>query len=109
MQTLIQVVCTKGVSLRDAIANDPQLGRFGLHVAKKQQPGRAHGWAKIHSLKRDRRGAINLEWDADTSILLCRVVNRGEGKPSHLVGDFIDYLLERRRSRVQSISIHPRR
>lgn len=43
MQTLVQVVCSKGTSLRDSIVNDPQLLQFGLAVHKKQQPGRPHG------------------------------------------------------------------
>jgi len=80
MQTLVQVVCSKGKSLRDAIVNDAKLSQFGLVTQKKQQPGRRHGWAKIHSSETDRHGALNIEWDADTNILLCRVVNRGAGR-----------------------------
>ena len=109
MQTVIQVVCTRGVSVRDAIVKDPQLERFGLVVSKQHQPGRSHGWAKLRSLRRDRRGAINLEWYAATRILLCRVVNRGSGKPGLIGGDFLEYLLERRRSRIDSIIILPDR
>lgn len=61
MQTLVQVVCSKGGSLRDSIVNDPRLPDFGLVVQKKQQPGRAHGWAKIRSREAGRRGALNIE------------------------------------------------
>jgi hypothetical protein len=49
MQTLVQVVCSKGKSLRDVIVNDPKLPEFGLVTQKKQQPSRQHGWAKIRS------------------------------------------------------------
>ena len=90
MQTLVQVVCSKGKSLRDVIVNDSKLQDFGLVTQKKQQPGRRHGWAKIRSTDSDRQGALNIEWDADTSILLCRVVNRGAGRPNRVLGDFVD-------------------
>ena len=81
MQTLVQVVCSKGKSLRDVITNDAKLYKFGLEIYKKQQPGRQHGWAKIKSNEPDRQGALNIEWDSDTNILLCRVINRGAGDP----------------------------
>ena len=108
MQTLVQVICTKGNSLRDSIVRDSKLSEFGLVIQKKQQPGRQHGWAKIHSSYEDRRGALNIEWDADTSILLCRVVNRGAGRPHLILGDFVDYLFHRFRRRIEAVNIIPR-
>ena len=108
MQTLVQVICSKGKSLRDSIVNDPKLSAFGLAVSKKQQPGRPHGWAKVHSTEAGRRGALNLEWDGDTSILLCRVINRGAGRPNLIVGDFVDYILQRFRRRIEAVTIIPR-
>jgi hypothetical protein len=72
-QTLVQVVCSRGKSLRDSIVNDPRLSKSGFSVQKKQKPGRPHGWAKVRSTHRDRQGALNIEWDADTSILVCRI------------------------------------
>lgn len=38
MQTLVQVVCSKGSSLRDAITNDRKLANFALVNHKKHQP-----------------------------------------------------------------------
>jgi hypothetical protein len=108
MQTLIQVVCTKGPSLREAITKHGKIGDFGLQVSVQKRQGRSRGWAKVHSTHPDRRGALNLEWDADTSILLCRVVNRGKGRPNLIVGDFVDYLLTRFRRRVEAINVIPR-
>jgi hypothetical protein len=108
MQTLVQVVCSKGKSLRDVIVNDPKLSEFGLITQKKQQPGRQHGWAKIRSTEPSRHGALNIEWDADTNILLCRVVNRGAGRPSQVLGDFVGYLFERCRRRIEAVNIIPR-
>lgn len=70
MQTLVQVICSRGRSLRDPIVNDRQLKDFGFLVRKKQQPGRPRGWAKPHSTAENRQGALNIEWDADARVLI---------------------------------------
>lgn len=57
-------------------------------------------WLKRHSEKTGR--------DANTSILLCRVVNRGAGRPNRVSGDFVDYLFQRCRGRIQAVNIIPR-
>lgn len=108
MQALVQVICSKGTSLRDSIVNDRRLEEFGLVIYKKQQPGRKHGWAKIHSIEPDRKGALNIEWHSETSLLLCRVVNRGKGRPHRILGDFIGYLFQYFRRRIEAVSIIPR-
>jgi hypothetical protein len=51
---------------------------------------------------------VNIEWDADTKVLICRVVTRGRGKPNLIIGDFIDYLLKRFSRRIEAINIIPR-
>ncbi|PYJ57630.1 MAG: hypothetical protein DME82_02010 [Verrucomicrobia bacterium] len=67
MQTVIQVIATGRESLRAKIMSDPQLeGKFGFIKIWAKQPGRPHGWAKIHSA-RDVSGAINLERAAERS------------------------------------------
>ena len=108
MQILIQVVSSKGRSLRDAIRTHPRLNEHNLRVTEHQKPGRPHGWCKVHSSSPDRHGAINLEWDANTSILLCRVVTRGKGRPNLIIGDFVDFLLRHFPKRIQAICIIPR-
>jgi hypothetical protein len=108
VQILVQVVCTKGSSLRRRIATDAKLADFNLEVSEQKRSGRPHGWAKVHSTVEDRHGAINIEWDADTCVLICRVVTRGKGKPNLIIGDFVDYLLRRFTSRIQAINIIPR-
>ena len=103
MQTLIQIVCTNGPSLRDAVVKDKKLHEFDLAVRRKQDPRRPHGWAKLGS---DRvRGAINIDWDGANKILNCRVVNRGSARPDGIAGVFVEYLLARRSSRIQYIQI----
>ncbi len=104
MQILVQALCTKGQSLREAIANDGRLERFGLEVIRKQQPGRAPGWMKLRSADTEK-GALNVEWDPESAVLSARIITRGSRKPSPIVGRFVNYLLDRHRGRIQTINI----
>jgi hypothetical protein len=103
MQILVQVLCTKGASLREAIANDRRIARYSLTVTSEKQPGRHPGWMKLHSAD-SARGALNVEWDTQSAVLSARVITKGSRKPSPIVGDFVNYLLARHGSRVQSIT-----
>lgn len=105
MQVLVQVVCSRGRSLRQLILRDRRLDEFGLVVTEHKRQGRSHGWAKCHSTFHDRHGALNIEWDSDTQVLLCRVITRGSGKPNLIIGDFVDYLMRRFPKRIQTINI----
>jgi hypothetical protein len=93
--------------VRDAIERDRRLTAYDFYVVVKQKKGRAPGWTKLRSHAEGRRGAINIVWDPATRILTCRVVNRGSGKPSLIIGDFVDYLLQRHRRRIKLITILP--
>ena len=105
MQTVIQVITTGSGSLRNKIMSDSQLDKkFGFIKVWAKQPGRPHGWAKIHSAH-DAHGAINLEWHARSGTLICRVVTKFGNKPNTIIGDFIDYLLARHQSRILAIHI----
>lgn len=108
MQIVIQVVCTRGTSLREKITSDKKLGKHLLQVTEEKRTDRSRGWAKLHSTERDRRGAINVQWLAATNILLARVVTKSGNKPNLIIGDFVDYLIARHKSRIQAISIIPR-
>jgi hypothetical protein len=108
MRVLVQVVCSKGRSLRQAIVRDQSLDSFGLVVTEHKRQGRPHGWAKIYSTFSGRHGAINIEWDSDTRVLLCRIVTRGAGKSNLIIGDFVDYLIRRFSKRIMAINILPR-
>jgi len=108
MQTLIQVFCTAGSSLREVIADDPQLGKHSFVVSAEQKPGRKPGWLKLRSAEPDRRGAINVEWEGATHLLNCRIITTGGSRPNLIAGDCAEYLLARHRRRVQSIMVVPR-
>lgn len=108
MQTLITVHCTRGGSLRDALENDARREtHHGLRVVWAHKPGRHPGWLKLHSTHPDRPGAINVEWDGDARLLLCRVITRGRSRPHFITGDLIDYLMARHRRRIRFIVITP--
>lgn len=107
MQTLIQVVCSKGESLRTIITNDPALAKYEIEVERAQKPGRAPGWASLHS--RAGQGALKVEWDSQANLLTCRVVNKQRGRPDALTASFVAYLLARHRRRIWSINVVPDR
>ena len=108
MQILVQAICSRGASVRDAIAKHPNLRDHCLKVTEQKRQDRSRGWTKVRSTEQNRHGAINIEWDADTNILLARVITRGKGRPNLIIGDFVDFLLRRFRSRIQAINILPR-
>jgi hypothetical protein len=107
VQILVQALCTKGRSLREAIASDARLTSHQLQVTRQMQPGRAPGWMKLHATD-TTRGALNIEWDTQSAVLSARVITRGSRQPSPIVGDFINYLLARHGSRVQSVTVASR-
>ena len=102
MQILIHALCTKGESLREAIANDSRLATHRLEMVREKQPGRAPGWMKVRSAG-ETPGVLNIEWHPQSSVLSARVITRGSGKPSEIVGDFVNYLLRRHGRRVRTI------
>ena len=107
MQTLVQVICTPGLSVRDAIANDTKLEAHHFEVVLERKAGRSPGWTKLRSRAEGRRGSINIQWNAATKVLSCRVVNKGAGKPNVKIGDVVDYMLQRHRRRVKLITVLP--
>ena len=109
MQTIVQVICKKGTSLRDAIANDKKLDLHCFEIIQEKKQGRSPGWLKLKSTFEGRQGALNMQWGSDTNILTCRVVNRGNGEPSSFVGDFVDYLMARHTRRINAIQVLPQK
>ncbi len=105
MQTVVQVACTKGKSLRDAIANDNHLEDYNFKILTEKKPGRKPGWTSVRSTDSNLRGAIKMQWSASTRFLICRVINKGAGRPNHIMGAFIAYLLERHKKRLKLVTI----
>lgn len=107
MQSIIQVTCYHGGSLREAIANDKRLEKYNLAISSQKTSGRNPGWAKIHSMNPQVHGAINLEWDPPTKTLMARIVTKGKSTPDSITGDFIAYLMRCQRRRIRSILLLP--
>jgi len=107
MQSIIQITCYRGGSLREAIASDTRLEKYNLTVMRQKTLGRSPGWAKLHSTDPEIRGAINLEWDPATKTLLARIVTKGKNTPDRITGDFIAYLIRRHRKKIRSILLLP--
>jgi len=101
MQILVLVMCTRGPSLRESIANDLRTTPQDLRVIREKQAGRAPGWMKLESSVLVR-GVMNVEWDPSSSVLIARVITRGNAV-SPIVGDFVNYVLGRHRRRVKTI------
>jgi hypothetical protein len=105
MQTILCVSCRGSGSVRDAIGDDDRrLAEFGLVVAEERRAGRAPGWSKLRSTRPDRDGAVNVRWQGNANLLVCRIVTRGKGDPSLLAGDLTAYLLRWHRRRIQVIT-----
>ncbi len=107
MQSIIQVTCYHGGSLREAIANDKRLEKFQLTISRQKISGRNPGWAKLHSTDPEVPGAINLEWNPATKTLMARVVTKGRNTPELITGEFITYLMRCQRRRIRSILLLP--
>jgi hypothetical protein len=93
--------------VRDAIANDSKLTAHNFEVLLERKAGRSPGWTKLRSRAEGRRGTINIQWNAATKVLSCRVVNKGPGKPNLIIGDLVDYLLQRHRRRIRLVTVLP--
>lgn len=93
--------------MRDAIANDSKLTAHNFEVLLERKAGRSPGWTKLRSRAEGRRGTINIQWNAATKVLSCRVVNKGPGKPNLIIGDLVDYLLQRHRRRIRLVTVLP--
>jgi len=107
MQSVIQVTCYRGGSLREAIANDKRLEKYHLAVLRQKMSGRNPGWAKLHSTDPEVPGAMNLEWDPATKTLMARIVTKGKNTPDQITGDFIAYLMRCQRRKIRSILLLP--
>ena len=107
MQVVVTVVCNKtSGSLRQAIVDDKnRLEKYGFRVVEQRRQTRPSGWSKLRSNNPEIRGVLNLEWDYDTGILVCRAITRGANIPSRIVGDFVHYLMDCFRRRVFAITI----
>ena len=96
-KVLSKFASTKGLKLKLSVA-----------VSDQKRQNRSPGWSKIHSTNGDK-GAINIDWDAASRMLSCRVVTRKGGQPNAIIGNFIAYLLASKFHRkIQAVQVIPR-
>lgn len=104
MQTIVLVFSKKNTSLRDAVIKDEKgLDVYDLHVESKRTKGRPKGWAKVKGREMD--GAINIEWDAATKLMICRIITKKGGRPGLILGTFVAYLMTNHSKSVRQISV----
>ena len=107
MQIQMQAFGRKAVSLRRIIGDDLyDHPHEVLYVQEFKNPQRAQGWAKIKG--KGLAGAINLEWDGKSHMLVARAIAEKGNTPYELLGIFLAYLMERHGRRVASINIQLR-
>ena len=104
MQTVIQVVCKGGKSLRDVIASDKKVEDYRIKLVHSKRQHRSPGWAKLTSTVGEP-GAINFQRNGSSHTLTCRVVTKNRNKPYNIVGDFVAYLLAKYSKRIVTVLI----
>jgi hypothetical protein len=107
MQIQLQAHCRRSVSLRKAITDDlTRREHEVLRVEAKKNIDRKPGWAKLsgHNVP----GAINIEWDPKSHMLIARAITRMGNRPHELLAVFLEYLIERHGKKIASINIQLR-
>jgi hypothetical protein len=107
MQVQLQAFCRKCPSLRKAITDDlTRRSHDTLVVQEIVNLDRNPGWSKItgHGLP----GAINIEWEANSNMLLVRAIAKKGNRPHALLAVFLEYLIERHGKKITSINIQLR-
>lgn len=94
-QIVIQVLTTRSRSLRDTITRDQKLQEYRLKLKQHKKTTRGHGWSKLHSTEKGAHGAINIRWEANSQMLLCRVVTKAGGTPDFIISDFVTLVQNR--------------
>ena len=75
-------------------------------MQERQNPQRYRGWAKV--IGKGLPGAINLEWDPKSHMLVVRAIAEKGNTPYQLLGIFLAYLMERHGKKVASINMQLR-
>jgi len=105
MQTVIQVLCTGGVSLRQTIADDQEgLEQFQLKLGRQRIANGHPGWTEVRG-RGNTWAALKISWDMPTTTLTCRVASRRLARPHPIASKFVDFLLYRYSERIKAVSI----
>jgi hypothetical protein len=110
MKVRFWVVSARGTSLRDSLNNDltkdrtRKTNRYPVRLQQQQKIDRPEGWSWVHS-RSGGKGAVRYRWNSQLQILECWAVTKGGNRPSQLIGEFVESVLNSQRRGVKSIHI----
>jgi hypothetical protein len=112
MKARFWIVGKSSFSLRDALNADlardnerpEDKKRFQMTLARQRKVTRSPGWSLVHSLN-DGKGSIRYQWNRELNILECWAVTKGGNRPSQVIGEFIEAVLDSQRAKIKSIHI----
>src|SRR5881227_1660452 len=110
MKARFWIVGKTKISLRHALNTDLARDkgrakkRFPVELAKHHKADRSPGWSWVHS-GNGGKGSIRYQWNRDLNILECWAITKGGNRPSQLMGEFIEAVLNSQRAKIKSIHI----
>lgn len=110
MKVRFWVVSAEGRSLRDSLNNDltkdrgRKNKRYPVQLQQERKIDRPEGWSWVHS-RNGGKGAVRYRWNAQLQILECWAVTKEGNRPSQLIGEFVESVLNSQRRKVKSIHI----
>ena len=75
-----------------------------LILKRHRKSDRRPGWSSAHS-RNGGRGAVRYRWNARLKILECWAVTRGGNRPSQIIGEFVETVLDYSNRKIKSIHI----
>ncbi len=99
-------VVGKKTNLRKALNSTLSLSssKHPIKLKKQKKLARQSGWSWVHS-SWGGKGALKYRWNSHLRILECWTVTKAGNRPSQLIGEFVETLLDSQRGRVRNIHI----
>lgn len=77
---------------------------YPILLKKQRKATRRRGWSWVPS-RHGAKGAVRYRWNPQLKILECWAVTSHGNRPSQLMGEFVETLLDSRKAGVKSIHI----
>lgn len=75
-----------------------------VSLEQQKKSDRKGGWSWIHS-RNGGKGSLKYRWNGQLKILECWAVTKSGNRPSQLIGEFVETLLNSQKKRIRSIHI----
>jgi hypothetical protein len=106
------VVSEKGTSLRDRLngylskdrKRESDDAKYQVRLKRRQKHDRRSGWSWVHS-RGGGKGVVRYRWNPRLKILECWAVTKVGNRPSQIIGEFVETLLDSQRVAIKSIHI----